>query len=141
MGVIVMAHLVFGVDFSEEDAIGGLPWCPESEVENDDYNVDGKPDFDEWAKALGYKTVGPDANCPIAELQYYTMEDGSEPALVVAVRSSMSQAEWRDVPPGNATKPKMTLQEEDIRAAQAFCAEYNIPFEEPSWLLVAEYIQ
>jgi hypothetical protein len=70
--------------------------------------------------------------CPIGYIRVSTGADW-EPCVIVAVKSSVSQAYWA-VPIEAVT----TISEDDMSAAVAFCAEHKIPFENPKWLLVAE---
>lgn len=117
------AHLVYGVDVDYE-SMESLPWSP--------FGDDVKPDFEDWAMQIvrienSYEAVN---RLPIAEVLY----DWDNQRLMIAVNGTVSSETW-DGPSEAVT----TVTSEQIEAAKAFCAKHGIGFENPKWLLVAEY--
>jgi|GEM_PF-3929722 hypothetical protein len=72
-------------------------------------------------------------NCPIGVIDVSTGES-SEPCIILAVKPTISGASWAEPKPAATT-----LDDGALVAAKNFCEQHGIPFENPQWLLVAEY--
>lgn len=152
MGSRPRAILVYGVDVDYE-SLETLPWSPFGE----DFD---KPQLEDWAVRLANLTDPHNASgerwddwyskpqnqekqaeywrqrdeavnqLPITEVLY----DWDNQRLMIAVNGTVSSETW-DGPSEAVT----TVSPEQVEAAKAFCAEHGIGFENPKWLLVAEY--
>lgn len=123
MGIYIPASLSFGVVLRDEE-VAKLPWSSDM-------------DFLSWVRRSTGMT---ERTCPIDELLVYSEEE-DEGVVVIAVRNSVSTAEWRHGGNDNPTTPKMSVDETDVQAAKDFCAYYDIPFENPGWLLSVCFLQ
>ncbi len=150
MGSSPYAHLVYGVNLDSE-AAESLPWDP----------FNSGQDFDEWVESLVQLPVDPSAESeldwtdwrkmpgnielyaqyqlarraaidtiPIEEVVY----DSDNGDRLIAIRGTVNSADWN-----GAVEPVMTVTAQQIEAAKVFCAKHGIPFEDPKWLLIAEY--
>lgn len=123
MGVHIPASLAYGVVVRDEQ-LSKLPWYPE-------------PGFDSWVRRSAGMT---EDTCPIAELLVYSEDDGEE-VVMIAVRDSVSTANWRGNGKSNPIVPKMTVAEIYIESAKDFCRYYGVPFMNPGWVLSVCFLQ
>lgn len=152
MGSAPYAHLAFGVNVDDYDVAEALPW-------NEGYSS-FKPCFEEWIIALA-NLVNPhsesdmswsdwhedpinkekqsafwrakdeaQANCPIAIVCY----DAENNHFLIAVNGTATSNSW-DGP----VTPETTVTAQQIESAKAFCEQHGIPFEDPKWLMIAQY--
>jgi len=166
MGARVNAYLGYGVHLPDEQ-FDDLPWAIiEYDDEDDGSPKETKLNFKGWVTQLAglvdpsahivdrddeweawYKDSAnaeamstfwrqqrqAEANFPIGVINVYTGDSG-DPCIILAVKSTISVGWWGDPRPAVTTVDDTALQ-----TAVEFCSQHNIPFENPQWLLVAEY--
>lgn len=70
---------------------------------------------------------------PIIQCIVVNNADDSPLNVMVVIGSSINNADY-----GKPILPITAIGEDEIAAAQKFCAEHGIPFEDPHWLLFAD---